>query len=211
MTQNNYSQAETPATIDWDAVHRRLEMARIALEQGATPAPAQKKAILKARASVMAQVPAQQGNESSELEVVEFRLAHESYGLESRYVREVYPLKEFTPVPCTPSFVLGIVNVRGQLFSILDLRKFFDLPILGLTDLNQVIILQTDGMEFGVLADAILGVRRMAREIVEPSLPTLTGIRAEFLLGVTSERMVILDAGKLLANREMVVYEEVEA
>ena len=211
MTQNNYSQAETPATIDWDAVHRRLEMARIALEQGATPAPAQKKAILKARASVMAQVPAQQGNESSELEVVEFRLAHESYGLESRYVREVYPLKEFTPVPCTPSFVLGIVNVRGQLFSILDLRKFFDLPILGLTDLNQVIILQTAGMEFGVLADAILGVRRMAREIVEPSLPTLTGIRAEFLLGVTSERMVILDAGKLLANREMVVYEEVEA
>ena len=211
MTQTERAPAETPVGIDWAAVHRRLETIRVALEEGVTPSPERKKAVLRARAKAMTQEPAQPRDEASELEVVEFRLAHESYGLESRFVREVYPLKEFTPVPCTPSFVLGIVNVRGQLFSILDLRKFFDLPILGLTDLNQVIILQTDGMEFGVLADAILGVRRMAREIVEPSLPTLTGIRAEFLLGVTSERMVILDAGKLLANREMVVYEEVEA
>ena len=211
MTQTKRTQVETPAVIDWDAVHRRLETVRIALEQGVTPSPERKQAVLKARAKAMMPAPAQQRDEASELEVVEFRLAHESYGLESRYVREVYPLKEFTPVPCTPSFVLGIVNVRGQLFSVLDLRKFFDLPTKGLTDLNQVIILQSDTMEFGVLADAILGVRRIAREIVQPSLPTLTGIRAEFLLGVTPERVVVLDAGKLLADRELVVYEEVEA
>ncbi len=211
MTQTERAPAETPVGIDWAAVHRRLETIRVALEEGVTPSPERKKAVLRARAKAMTQEPAQPRDEASELEVVEFRLAHESYGLESRFVREVYPLKEFAPIPCTPSFVLGIVNVRGQLFSVVDLRKFFDLPIKGLTDLNQVIILQTDTMEFGVLADAILGVRQISRGNLQSSLPTLTGLRAEFLLGVTPERTVILDAAKLLASQDLIVHEDVEA
>ena len=211
MTQTERAPAETPVGIDWAAVHRRLETIRVALEEGVTPSPERKKAVLRARAKAMTQEPAQPRDEASELEVVEFRLAHESYGLESRFVREVYPRKEFAPIPCTPSFVLGIVNVRGQLFSVVDLRKFFDLPIKGLTDLNQVIILQTDTMEFGVLADAILGVRQISRGNLQSSLPTLTGLRAEFLLGVTPERTVILDAAKLLASQDLIVHEDVEA
>ena len=211
MTQTERAPAETPVGIDWDAVHRRLDTIRVALEEWVTPSPERKKAVLRARAKAMTQEPAQPRDEASELEVVEFRLAHESYGLESRFVREVYPLKEFAPIPCTPSFVLGIVNVRGQLFSVVDLRKFFDLPIKGLTDLNQVIILQTDTMEFGVLADAILGVRQISRGNLQSSLPTLTGLRAEFLLGVTPERTVILDAAKLLASQDLIVHEDVEA
>lgn len=50
----------------------------------------------------------------------------------SEYVREIYPLKEFTPIPCTPPFVLGIINVRGQILSVIDIKKFFDLPEKGL-------------------------------------------------------------------------------
>ena len=134
-------------------------------------------------------------------------------------MREVYPLKELTPLPGTPPFVLGLVNVRGQILSVIDLKKFFDLPEKGLTDLNKLIILDSgdlalskaEGMAFGILADAVLGVRPLPVSELQPSLPTLTGIREEFLKGVTRERVVILDADRLLSSKDIIVHEEVEA
>ncbi len=89
---------------------------------------------------------------------MKFLLTHENYGIESVYVREVHPLKELTPLPCTPSFVLGIINVRGQILSVIDLKKFFDLPAQEPTSLNKVIIFHNNRIEFGILADAVIGV-----------------------------------------------------
>jgi purine-binding chemotaxis protein CheW len=197
--------------IDWGAVHRRLEAVRTTVERGWTPTVEEKKRILQARAKALAQEPAREEAAQEALEVVEFLLAYERYGIESSYVREVYPLKELTPLPGTPSFVLGIINERGQILSVIDLKKFFDLPEKGLTDLNRVIIVRNDHMEFGILADTILGVRAIPFTDLQPSLPTLTGIREEYLKGVTGERVVILDAEKLLSDKKMIVQEEVEA
>ncbi|HEY5581789.1 MAG TPA: chemotaxis protein CheW, partial [Rhodoferax sp.] len=143
------------------------------------------------------------------IEVVEFILAHERYAVASEYVREVYPLEELTPLPCTPAFVLGIVNLRGEILSVIDLKKFFDLPAKGLTDLNKVIVLESEDRVFGILADAISGVRRILRSDIQPSLPTLTGIREDYLQGVTAERVVILDAEKLLTDEKLIVQEQV--
>lgn len=143
------------------------------------------------------------------IEVVEFVLAHERYAIESHYVREVTPLENLTPLPCTPAFVLGIVNVRGEILSVIDLKKFFDLPEKGLTDLNKVIVLQSGNMLFGILADVIAGVRCIPLTGIQPSLPTLTGVREEYLKGVTAERIVVLDAEKLLMDESIVVQEQV--
>lgn len=143
------------------------------------------------------------------VEIVEFMLSGERYGIESLYIREVYPLKEFTPVPCTPAFVLGVVNIRGQVLSIVDIGRFFDLPRQGVTDLNRVIVLSSGALEFGILADDILGVRLVPVQDIQESLPTLTGIRAEYLKGVTGDRITVLDGGKILADRKLIVHEEV--
>jgi len=177
---------------------------------GNTPAPEEKKRILRERAKALALEPKKDEPPQQPIEILEFVLAYERYGVETRHVREVYPLKELTPVPCTPPFVLGIISVRGQILSVLDIKKFFDLPEKGLTDLNKVIILHNDAMEFGILADVILGVRSVPLRDIQPSLPTLTGVREEYLKGVTGERLVILDAGKLLSSRKIIVQEEVE-
>ena len=150
------------------------------------------------------------GEDSSYLKVVEFLLAHEKYALELFHISEVYTLQEFTPVPCTPPFVLGIINVRGQIISIIDLRVFFDLPQGGITNLNRVIILSSHTMEFGILADEILGVREISIHDIQTSLPMFTGVRAEYLKGVTKDRVVILDGEKILADRNIVVHTEVE-
>jgi purine-binding chemotaxis protein CheW len=172
--------------------------------------PEETKRILKARAEALAREPAQAQAAGEHIEVVEFVLANERYAVETRCVREVYPLENLTPLPCTPAFVLGIVNMRGEILSVIDLKKFFELPEKGLTDLNKVIVLETENMLFGVLADTVLGVRRVAVDEIQPSLPTLTGVREAYLKGVTAERVVILDADKLLADERIIVREQVD-
>lgn len=195
--------------IDWSEIHHRIEAANTAIEGGWEPTPEEKKRVLRMRAKALAQVPKREDEAGASIEVVEFLLAHERYGIESSYIREVYSLKEFTPVPCTPPFVLGLINVRGQIHSVIDIKKFFELPDKGISDLNKVIIVHGDHTEFGILADAVLGVQSIALGDLQPSLPTLTGIREEYLKGVTKDRMVILDAKKLLADKNIIVHEEV--
>ena len=165
--------------------------------------------ILKARAAALAREPENGAAEEDRIEVVEFLLSDERYAIESTYIGEVYPLKDLTPLPCTPAFVLGIVNMRGKILSVIDLRSFFDLPNRGLSDLNKVIVLKDGAMEFGVLADAIIAARRIPRRALLPSLPTLTEIRAEYLVGVTADRLVLLDGGKILSGRNIIVHEEI--
>ena len=194
---------------DWREVDRRMEAARAAVERVWAPDPEETQRILKARAEALARPPGQAEAAGEHIEIVEFALAHENYAVETRYVREVYPLENLTPLPCTPAFVLGIVNLRGEILSVIDLKKFFELPEKGLTDLNKVIVLQSANMLFGILADAVLGVRRVPLAGIQPSLPTLTGVREEYLKGVTAESTVILDAEKLLADGGIVVREQV--
>lgn len=195
--------------IDWPEIHQRVEAVRAAIERVSAPDAQEVKRILKARAQVLAREPAETEAVDS-VELVEFVLAHETYGFESRHVREVHVLESLTPLPCTPSFVLGIVNLRGEILSVIDVRRFFDLPQSGLPDLSKVIVLESDDMVFGILADVILGIRRIPLAKIQPSLPTLTGIRDKYLKGITPERTVILDAGKLLADREIVVQEQID-
>ena len=199
-----------PAVVDWEELYLRLETARTALEKGLTQGIEEKRRILKERAKALARSADKKVPAGKQYETLEFLLAYERYAIETRYVREVYPLKDLTPVPCTPQFVLGVINVRGQIFAVIDIKKFFDLPEKGLTDLNKVMIVNSDGMQLGVLADVILGVREIAEEEIQPSLPTLTGIRAEYLLGVTKERLAVLDVRKILSDPNIVVQEEVQ-
>jgi purine-binding chemotaxis protein CheW len=143
--------------------------------------------------------------------VLEFRLAQERYALETKYVREVHPLKELTPLPCTPKFVVGIVNVRGHIVPVLDLKTFLQLPSKGLTDLHQVILVSSEDVEVGVLADVIVGVRSIPEDTLQSSLPTLAGVRGEYLRGVNEERLVVLNLERILADPGIIVDEEVDA
>ncbi len=196
--------------INWGEIHQRVETARRALDQGAVRSAAESRTILRARARALAQEPKQASAATAFLEIVEFSLASETYGLESAFVREVYPLKEFTPIPGVPAFVLGIVNVRGQILSVIDLKKFFDLPEKGLGQLNKLIILRNEQMELGILADDILGARSIELEALQAAPATVAAIGTDYLRGVTAERVVILDAEKLLNDPHIVVQQEAE-
>ncbi|WP_147071931.1 chemotaxis protein CheW [Sulfuriferula plumbiphila] len=204
------SREQKKAVIDWRDIERRMAAARAAIERAWTSPPEETQRILKARAQALAREPVHAEAANECLEVVEFLLACERYAVESRCIREVYPLENLTPLPCTPAFVLGIINLRGEILSVIDIKKFFDLPEQGLTDLNKLIVLRSGNMLFGILADAITGVRRVPIADMQSSLPTLTGIREVYLRGVTPDRTVVLDAEKLLSDANIIVQEQVD-
>jgi purine-binding chemotaxis protein CheW len=167
--------------------------------------------ILRERARELARRPETAPAADTMLEILEFRLAQERYALETRYVQEVYPLRDLTPLPGTPPFILGIVNVRGRIVPVFDMKKLFDLPEQGVTDLHRIVLVRGHGMELGLLADVVVGVRSIAASDLQPSLPTLTGIRAQYLKGVTAERVVVLDIERVLADPKITVHDDGES
>ena len=192
---------------DWSAIRRRIEAVHAATDRGATLTAEDERRILQSRALALAAVP-DGGPRGETLEAVEFELAGESYAIALAQVREVGPLHDLTPVPGTPAFVLGIINLRGVIRTVIDLKKFFDLPDAGLTQLNQILLLEHDDLQLGILADTIRGVRHIPLADLQPALPTLTEIRADYLRGVTGDRLVVLDAAKLLTDPRLLVDEE---
>ena len=202
---------DATAPTKWDLLRERLEKSRLALEGKHTISPQEKKKILRQRAQKLAQAPEINQPGAPPLEIIEFCLAQERYGIESNYVREVCHLKNLTPIPCTPSFVAGITSLRGEIVSIIDLRRFFDLPAINNSGQCEILILRSGQMQFGILADNVLGVRVVPGNKIRSSLTTLTGTRSDYLKGVTDDLLVILDAGKILSDKRLVVHEEINA
>jgi purine-binding chemotaxis protein CheW len=159
--------------------------------------------ILRERAAELARPVAAPGD-IHVLELLEFRLASERYAVETRYVAEVHALRDLTPLPGTPPFVRGIVNLRGRILAVYDLKKFFALPEQGVTDLHRILVVDAGDFEIGLLADVVVGVRSLPLSALSP-LPTLSAIAADFLKGISEDRLVVLDLGRLLSDPRIVV------
>ncbi|HSJ04367.1 MAG: chemotaxis protein CheW [Verrucomicrobium sp.] len=166
--------------------------------------------ILVERARKLAQPLVQPGDAVRRLDLIVFGLASERYALETRFVTEVCLLKDLVPLPCTPDFVAGIVNVRGRVLPVLDLRKFFDLPPLGILDLHQIILVQEQDMELGLLADTVAGLISLPVDEINPPMATLLGIQGRYLKGVTSDCLVVIDLEEILNDPAIIVHEEAQ-
>lgn len=161
--------------------------------------------ILRSRKEKLAKPIGQQELNGDRLEVMVFNLGDESYAIETKYIVEVYPLKEYTPLPCTPPFVYGLTNVRRKILLIIDLKVLFSIPSKEGTDLKRLIILGTEEYGFGILTDGFKEIQKVAKEGLQTSLPTLTGIRGDFLKGLMNDGTVILDGEKLLKSKALVI------
>jgi purine-binding chemotaxis protein CheW len=192
-------------------MRQKLDAIQAAITRSLDQTREDKARILKERAREMARKAEAAAKSEATLQVVDFTLADEHHAVELVHVREVYPLRNLTPLPCTPSFVMGVVNIRSQIVSVVDLKVFFDLPGTGQQAGQQIIILSSKDMEFGIVADSILGVRGIPVSTIQATLPTLTGLRAGFLRGVTGDRVVILDGAKILAAPDIIVHREAGA
>lgn len=137
--------------------------------------------------------------------VVTFLLSGEIYGIEADFVKEALPLKELTVVPCTPAFILGVINIRGQIFTVLNLKKVFKLSERGISEFKKVMIIQYENISFGIVADSILGTQYVLRSTINQAPYSTTDKKNEYISGVTSEGLIILNGEVLIKSTELIV------
>ena len=168
-----------------------------------------KEDILKERAKILSKPKQQETIKSDFLEILVFKIANEKYGIETKYAKEVYPLKDYTPLPGTPLYIFGLINVRRKILAVINLKSFFGLAETK-NENSKVIILKGGEKEFGLLTDGFEGIQKISISKVQTSLPTLTGIRQELFKGVTLDKIIIIDGKKLFSSQEIIVDEMVE-
>lgn len=184
-----------PAEIDWEAARRRLAELGQALEDTQQLSAERARALLEQRARHLAGVADSEDGAREELEVVTFALSNERYALESRYVLEVVPLADFTPVPGAPGFLLGVTNLRGEIVAIFDLRELLGLSQRSISDLFRVIVLGSERPEFGIVADAVDEVTTLvAGALLDPPAER---VGCAYVRGVTKEALILLDGAAL--------------
>jgi purine-binding chemotaxis protein CheW len=132
------------------------------------------------------------------LEVLTFRLGRESYGIETKYTREVVRLADLTPIPGAPAFVAGLTNYRGQVLCVVDLRILLAARVGSLSDLSRLIVLGIDTIEFGVLADQVDDISHLALGDVTAPSGAGIGAGAEYLIGITPQALTIVNGESLL-------------
>jgi purine-binding chemotaxis protein CheW len=160
-------------------------------------------ALLKRRAEQLARQP-HADELGDDVEALVCRLGTERYAIDTGSLRAVRWASGVTPVPCTPPYVLGIVSVRGEIVTLLDLGT-----MLGLTAVpsdattHAVLLLGLPGLRAGLIVDEILGVERLKLASLQPALSG-----REFVRGVAPGPTVLLDLDQLLTSGRFDVLDE---
>lgn len=192
------------AGIDWARVRERLAQARAAATAAHELTPERARAVTDERARLLARSP-EPVVAGETLEVVTFALAAERYAIETRYVREVVRVLDFTPVPGAGDVVLGVTNLRGEILSIVDLRKILGVSHARLTDLTQIIVMGTEAAEFGTVADRVHEIIGMPTIDLLPPFEPATADQGEHVRGITRDALVVLDGAALLRDPRLFV------
>ena len=125
-----------------------------------------------------------------------FFLEDEEYGIEILKVQEIIGMMSVTPVPCTPSFVRGVINLRGQVIPIIDLRLKFGMPTIAQTEETCIIVVRAQGVEMGIVVDKVSEVLDIATEEIDP-VPSF---------GATVDTAYILGIGKAAGNVKLLLH-----
>lgn len=143
--------------------------------------------------------------ETQILQLVTFRLGNEEFSLDILRVQEIIRHMELTRVPRTPDFVEGVINLRGRVIPVLDLRKRFGLPECEKTHETRIIVVDVDDKTVGFKVDAVSEVLRIPADTVEPPPPLVTTIESDYIKGVgklDGRLLILLDVAKILSRSE---------
>lgn len=138
-------------------------------------------------------------------QLVVFELANEHYGVDISAVNTIIRMQEITEVPKTPSFVEGVINLRGSIIPVIDLRKRFGLPAGSITKASRIVVVEASSQMIGMIVDAVAETLRLSCDSIEPPSPVVVSVDSEYLRGIgkQNDRLVILlDLDKVLSAKE---------
>ncbi len=147
--------------------------------------------------------------DGSERQLVVFDLASEAYGVNIGTVREIIRMQQITHVPEAPQYVDGVINLRGRVIPVIDLRKRFGLAVTEQTENSRIVVVDSAGEDIGVIVDAVTEVLRVPGDAIEPASSLITTEDSYYMDGIAkigNRLLILLDLERVLQNadRELV-------
>lgn len=146
-----------------------------------------------------------ENNEDIVLQWVTYQLGEEYYGINVMQVQEVLRMTEIAPVPGAPSYVLGIINLRGNVVTVIDTRARFGLPSAETTDNSRIIIVELSGQVIGMLVDSVAEVVYLNQSDIDTA-PNVSDDSSRFIQGVSNRGkylLILVDVNKLVSDDDM--------
>jgi purine-binding chemotaxis protein CheW len=224
-----YKKALASESLDWDRMRQRLStLGNLSAEEELdTLSPEMVEEVWAQRAVQVAQVPSSE--ETSDLiEVVLLRVGRELLGIEVDYITAIRQNEPVTRVPRVPAWVLGVVNLRGSILSVIDLRIFLGLPAALQEDHTDsahekknglLVVTATREMQMVLMVDDVPGVQALRVKDIHNEASILRGIRPEYVRGIVerhtqvngeerADPVIIVNIEALLSDRRMIIFEE---
>jgi purine-binding chemotaxis protein CheW len=142
---------------------------------------------------------------SEEEQLVVFELASESYGVDIGAVNTIIRMQSITEIPRSPDFVEGVINLRGSIIPVIDLRKRFGLAVGEATKASRIVVVEASGQMIGMIVDAVAETLRLSQDSIEPPSPIVTSLDSDYVRGVgklESRLVILLDLDKVLSTKE---------
>ena len=139
------------------------------------------------------------------MQLVTFSIGEEEFGVDILKVQEIIRTMEITKVPRAPDFVEGVINLRGKVIPIIDLRRRFSLQSRAHDKHTRIIVIEINNMIVGFVVDSVSEVLRIPSSTVEPPPPVVSGLESEYISGVgklEDRLLILLDLDRLLSHEE---------
>lgn len=210
MTPRSWEERRLDSERVWEEIKRRIEQ----LERAAAAAPAKEDlaALWHRRAIELAATPNRDCEAGVLLALVLVRLGADRYAVPITSVREILRVGRLTPVSTAPAFVLGVINLRGVIVTILDLRVFFGLEPGPVGAEARIIVAEGGGMVVGILVEQVEEIVDLPASQVKPPLSSAKGIVEDYVVGIAAhgdQMVVLIDLEKVLRNPRIIVDEVV--
>jgi len=140
------------------------------------------------------------------LQLVTFAISEEEFGIDILRVQEIIRIMPITKVPNSPPSVDGVINLRGRVIPVIDLRRRFGMGAKEHDNSTRIIVIEIHGMIIGFVVDGVSEVLRIQSSTVEPPPPVVAGVESEYIKGVgklDDRLLILLDIDKLLTSEEI--------
>ncbi len=146
-------------------------------------------------------------------QMISFAIGDEDYGVDIQTVKEVIRHREITRLPKAPVFVKGLINLRGDVIHIMDLRERFNMEQQEYTNMTRVIVVEVDERSVGMVVDSVSHVIRVGQGQIEPPPPCVGKISEEYIRGVgkvDEKLIVLLNIDHILTSEERIELDKIE-
>jgi len=147
-----------------------------------------------------------------EVQMVVFRLEKEEFAVDIHQVREVLKMAQVTPLPRSAYFIEGVINLRGEVIPVVDLRKRFDLQVGERSEQTRIIIVEIKDSKVGLIVDSVTEVLRLPSTSIQLPPSRIAGTRTDLIKGVgkiDDRLLIVLDLNKILTTEERIALDEI--